>query len=334
MTPRPFEDAAAQLGRLLLAIPLLADERPRRLDELAEAIGVDPVTLARDLRSVVTRLDEGAPGWTESVRLLFDRESVQLHSHHFRRPMGLTRGEWRALELGLAMVQQELPPDRQPVAEAARRRVRRAASALRDASDPHTTLPARGAALTSAGVAARQAGALLRLRRAIRRQRAVILRYRSAHADDVSERTVHPYGLLFVRGHWFLVAHCERAGEVRVFRADRMAAVTVGSVALQPPAPGFSLDGALADGRVLLTASPDLLRVRYAPRIARWILEREGGEPEPDGAVVREYPLADDAWAVRHVLQYGPDAEVLAPERVREAVRARVAGMAAFTTPS
>ena len=332
MTPRPFEDAAAQLGRLLLAIPLLADERPRRLDELAEAIGVDPVTLARDLRSVVTRLDEGAPGWTESVRLLFDRESVQLHSHHFRRPMGLTRGEWRALELGLAMQQQELPADRQAIAEAARRRIRKAALALRDASDPHTTPPPRGAALTPAEVSTRQAGALLRLRRAIRRQRAVVLRYRSAHADAVSERTVHPYGLLFARGHWFLVAHCERAGEVRVFRADRMAAVTVGSVAFQPPAPGFSLEGALADGRVLLTASPDLLRVRYAPRIARWILEREGGEPEPDGAVIREYPLADEAWAVRHVLQYGPDAEVLAPERVRMAVRARLEAIAGVRT--
>ena len=33
-----------------------------------------------------------------------------------------------------------------------------------------------------------------------------------------------------------------------------------------------------------------------------------------------EHPLADPHWALRHVLQYGPDAEVLEPAAVREAV--------------
>jgi predicted DNA-binding transcriptional regulator YafY len=32
------------------------------------------------------------------------------------------------------------------------------------------------------------------------------------------------------------------------------------------------------------------------------------------------YPLADESWAIRHVLQYGPDAVILAPERVRQAM--------------
>jgi putative protein kinase ArgK-like GTPase of G3E family len=38
--------------------------------------------------------------------------------------------------------------------------------------------------------------------------------------------------------------------------------------------------------------------------------------------VVVRYPLADRAWAVRHVLQYGADAVVLAPASVRAAVEA------------
>ena len=37
-----------------------------------------------------------------------------------------------------------------------------------------------------------------------------------------------------------------------------------------------------------------------------------------------EHPLADTDWAVRHVLQYGPDVEVLEPDAVREAVVARL----------
>lgn len=334
MTPRPLDDAASQLARLLLAIPLLADERPRRLAELAAAVGTDPDTLARDLRSVVTRVEEGPPGWSESVRLLLDRDSVQLHSPHFRRPMGLTRGEWRALELGLAMLRPELPPGGQALVDSARRRVRRAALAAHDGAASANPAATHGAALTGAEEATRLAGVLTRLRRAIRRQRVVAIAYRSAHADAASERLVHPYGLLFVRGRWFLIAHCERACEVRVFRADRIAAVTAGHDHWLPPGADFTLDAALADGRVLLTATPDTLRVRYSPRIARWILEREGGEVEPDGALIREYPLADDGWAVRHVLQYGPDAEVLAPERVRHAVRARLDAIAALRGPA
>jgi predicted DNA-binding transcriptional regulator YafY len=34
--------------------------------------------------------------------------------------------------------------------------------------------------------------------------------------------------------------------------------------------------------------------------------------------------VADDSWAVRHVLQYGPDAEILAPPELREVVRERL----------
>jgi predicted DNA-binding transcriptional regulator YafY len=41
---------------------------------------------------------------------------------------------------------------------------------------------------------------------------------------------------------------------------------------------------------------------------------------------VVEHPLADMDWAVRHVLQYGPDVDVLEPVEVREKVCERLAG--------
>ena len=41
-----------------------------------------------------------------------------------------------------------------------------------------------------------------------------------------------------------------------------------------------------------------------------------------------EHPLADRDWAVRHVLQYGPDVTVLEPAEVREAVVRRLEAMA------
>jgi predicted DNA-binding transcriptional regulator YafY len=60
--------------------------------------------------------------------------------------------------------------------------------------------------------------------------------------------------------------------------------------------------------------------VRYSPRIARWIAEREGVPLAEDGSVTVEMEAIQEEWAVRHVLRYGPDAEVLAPESLREAI--------------
>jgi hypothetical protein len=50
------------------------------------------------------------------------------------------------------------------------------------------------------------------------------------------------------------------------------------------------------------------MKVKYSPKIARWIAEREGVELDADGSLTIEHPLADQEWGVRHVLQYGPDA--------------------------
>jgi predicted DNA-binding transcriptional regulator YafY len=70
-----------------------------------------------------------------------------------------------------------------------------------------------------------------------------------------------------------------------------------------------------------------MLRVRYSPRIARWIAEREGKALAADGSLTVEHPLADPDWAVRHVLQYGPDAEVLEPAAVRQEIVRRLEAM-------
>ena len=69
------------------------------------------------------------------------------------------------------------------------------------------------------------------------------------------------------------------------------------------------------------------MTVRYSPRIARWVAEREGQPLAADGSLTLEHPVADDSWAVRHVLQYGPDAELLSPPELRAMVSDRLASL-------
>jgi len=63
------------------------------------------------------------------------------------------------------------------------------------------------------------------------------------------------------------------------------------------------------------------VRVRYSPAVARWIGEQEAVEPAPDGFLTLTHSVADPHWIVRHVLQYGPEAEVLDPAEARGWVR-------------
>jgi predicted DNA-binding transcriptional regulator YafY len=126
----------------------------------------------------------------------------------------------------------------------------------------------------------------------------------------------------------YLLAHCPRSDGLRVFRLDRIESAMLGDEQFALP-PGFSVDAVLEDGRAFIAGRHDTLRVRYSPRIARWIAEREGVPLDADGSLTLAHPLADPEWALRHVLQYGPDATVLAPTTVRDALVERVAAMRA-----
>ncbi|HEY5218392.1 MAG TPA: WYL domain-containing protein, partial [Gemmatimonadaceae bacterium] len=240
----------------------------------------------------------------------------------FRRPMGLTPSELGALELGLAALARELPPHEAAVAERARGRVVEASTGLA----PEV---ARVPALAGTLVTSEQDGLhLSQLRTAIAGHRKVTLQYMSGSSAAGADRSVHPYGLVHARGHWYLIGYCDRAMSIRIFRLDRITDVTVLDAEANIP-PNMDLEATLHDGMPLVNSAEEVLRVQYSAAIARWIAEQQAVDAQPDGSVIAEYPLLDDEWAVRHVLQYGPDAEVLEPARIRTMVCERLAAILA-----
>ena len=93
--------------------------------------------------------------------------------------------------------------------------------------------------------------------------------------------------------------------------------------------PGLSVEKLTVAGKPFYAENARVMTVRYSPRIARWIAEREQVPLAEDGSLTLDHPMADTDWAVRHVLQYGPDAEVIAPVEVREKIRTRLASLLA-----
>jgi proteasome accessory factor C len=134
---------------------------------------------------------------------------------------------------------------------------------------------------------------------------------------EATTRTIHPWAVVRAHQHVYVIGWCTVVTDVRVFRLDRIVSVTLDGATFDVP-PTFDLAAVLRDGRVFSGERPDdVLVVRYSPVVARWIAEREAAPLDPDGSVTISWPLADDDWAVRHVLQYGPDATVISPPRIR-----------------
>ena len=309
------DTAAAQLRRLLRVIPRIADGEEHGLDAVARLAEVDPAAVLEDLRAVALRLDDPA-GYVEGVCICIEGSRVSVTTPHFLRPMRLTMGELCALELGLAMLRAERPSEEHAAIDRARARLRAAIAKLPDDEIPDGL---RAAETGASG----DPGQLALIRAAIRARREVRLAYRKSGASERTSRVVQPYAAVAASGAWYVVGHCARSEAVRVFRLDRVEDVELldGRYTV---AADFSLATLLKDGRVFHAASPARMRVRYSPRIARWIAEREGRPLDDDGSLVLEHPLADLDWAVRHVLQYGADAEVLAPASVREEIVRRL----------
>lgn len=312
--------AAAQLRRILHLIPRLADGEAHSLEEIAEATGADVETVRDDLVSLVTRFQEPG-GFVEGVQLFLEPEHVALVSNHFRRPMRLTMSELCALELGLAMLRAERPPHEHPVIERARERLRDTIARLpADTLPGETHLAAIGADIDPEHLAA--------ARTALRSRRRLRLAYARANHETPGDRVICPYALVAASGMFYIVAFCTRSDGLRIFRLDRVADAEVLEEGFEIP-DSFSLDQVLREGRAFHREDAEPLRVRYSPRIARWIAEREGAPLDEDGSLTLTHPLADESWAIRHVLQYGPEAEVLHPPRLRSAVRERLDAIAA-----
>lgn len=304
------EDAADRLRRLLAVIPLFAEEEDLTHEALEHRTGVPASDLLDDLRAVTERWD--TPGaFVEDLRVEFERGRVAVHSSHFQRPMRLTIPELCALELGLALLAAATAPDERRPIDSARVKLRRAIVAM--------PVEPRGDSWhapndTNAGpvVAA--------LHRAAKTTQKVRITYQSSHAAHSTSRVIHPYTLLPSHGTWLVIAHSESSDAIRLFRADRISALEpVGETFTRPEA--LPVLDVISKGKPFHATASETLVVRYSPRIARWIAERERTQLDADGSVTVQHALADDTWALRHVLQYGPEAEVLSPPRLRQRVQ-------------
>ncbi|UQI47751.1 YafY family transcriptional regulator [Streptomyces sp. HU2014] len=296
----------------LLSILLLLQTRGRvTAAELAERLDVSVRTIYRDIDSLSTA---GVPVYAERGR----HGGVALLPGFRTDVTGLTADEARALfvlasrsahaDLGLdgalgsalRKVMAALPAPHRPAAEATSRRI---------LVDPVRWLTGPAAEVR-----------LDELNAAVFADRRLRLRYRHGGESEPKTYTVDPYGLVAKAGVWYLVA--DRRARPRLFRADRVAAVTVTDRPVRHR-PGVELADAWEELRRRVERRPAEFRVTATVRRARldMFLRIAGYQlagPPSDGDPATVELLLPEARAARQLLSFGPDVEVLAPEEVRE----------------
>ena len=174
--------------------------------------------------------------------------------------------------------------------------------------------------------------ALLDLHHSIGGSNRVWMRYYTASRDEHTERTVHPYHLSNIRGDWYLIAYDELRKEIRNFSVGRIeewkllkekfkrdlnfSITSYMGTAFQAERGGESVD----------------VVIHFAPQAARYVREKHWHgtqivEEQDDGGLILKFNTSGLGEVKRWVLQYGGDAEVIAPANLRKEIKKEIKSM-------
>lgn len=305
-----------RLSRLLALVPYLQARPGIAVAEAASDLGVSEPQLRQDLELLwVCGLPGHGPG--DLIDLSFEGDSVTVtFDAGMQRPLRLTPDEAMSLLVALQTLADVPGLADRGVLERARAKVE---------------LAAGGAAAGPGGISVQlqdqrhqRPGSdqrLASIRAALEAARALGLTYYVPGRDETTDRVVDPMRLLLVEGRSYLEAWCRRAEGVRLFRLDRIDAVTV--LAEPSRVPDDAPERDLADGLFQPSPSYGTARLRLGPG-ARWVADYYPCEQVTEYGDGLEIALrvADPRWIQRLVLGLGAEAEVLEPLELAQAVRA------------
>ncbi|MDF9812750.1 WYL domain-containing protein [Streptomyces sp. SPB162] len=322
-------------ARLIHLVLLLQNRGSMRAAELAEALEVSERTVARD---VLALSEAGVPVYAERGRA----GGYRLVGGYRTRLTGLGRNEAEALflsgvpgalrDMGLAdtgsaarlKVTAALLPELRDASRSAAQRFHLDAPGWYQEPQTPPLLPA--------------------LADAVWDDRVVGARYRRGEREV--RRELEPYGLVLKGGIWYLAART--AGQYRVYRVDRFTAVEPVAAATGASGghferdPDFDLPGFWARrsaefARAILRDEVVVRLTEAGARRLPAVVDRaaaqaalEAAEP-PDGrtGVTVTLPVESLDVAYTQLLALGPEAEVLAPDALRERFAEAAGAMAA-----
>lgn len=162
------------------------------------------------------------------------------------------------------------------------------------------------------------------LREAVEKRGQVRLEYREQMSGEVKTFTVEPYHLLFKWRALYLDGYCVDTGDFRMFRISRIQNVKIFPLKRIKRRAGYDFASRHGNSfRVFVSdKAPVEVKVKFRPGVAPMIMESfwhpsERKEELPDGSIILSVVVSHPPEVVWWALQWGAEAEVLAPASAR-----------------
>jgi predicted DNA-binding transcriptional regulator YafY len=175
---------------------------------------------------------------------------------------------------------------------------------------------------------------------AIKNRRKIRLKYDSLAENARISTLVSPYQVLFQNRSWYAIGRSSLHKDVRTFHVGRILEATLTDDAYEIP-PRFTLKKYFGNAWRMIREEPEVdVVVRFKPLVARNISEVLWHASQrlvwnEDGSVnfhVRVAGIREISW---WILGYGEQAEVLAPQSLRELILSHIDRMASmYRTPT
>lgn len=169
--------------------------------------------------------------------------------------------------------------------------------------------------------------------RALALERRLDITYQSPWNATLTHRTIEPRHLLFYDGSYYLAAHCLlKNGALRLFNLRAITDLRLTDTPCTNV--DFCIDDIIDSYGLMLGGEKTTVRLRICPpRGARAAIETwhpdQIDQTEPDGTLIRTFPVRGLAEIHRLVLSYGAYVDVLAPQELKDQVAAEIRLMAA-----
>jgi predicted DNA-binding transcriptional regulator YafY len=295
----PGAETSFRLRRLLAVVGWLAQVGEAPIADVARRFSMNEEELIRELELAACC---GVPPYTPDTLMEIEVSETSVRAFlppEFARPRRLTPAEGFAVAASARLIMAVPGSDDGPLGRALAK------------------LDAALGSREAIGVDVDAPQSLLAVRRASDAGVPVEIDYHSASRDELTTRVVEPSQVITRDGHWYLDAFCQRAGDMRRFRVDRIAAVRPHEgERISTPRAARSADDAFLPG-------PGAVEVRlHLGKGAQWVPEtvplraeaRSGNGTVTD--VVLE--VAGLAWFERLLLQLGPDSYVVSPPELTD----------------
>lgn len=165
---------------------------------------------------------------------------------------------------------------------------------------------------------------------ALLHRRPIRFTYHSPQTEETTQRSAEPHHLLHYNASWVLIAWCRKRMAWRRFYLARMRALETLDQVFEPR-PESDWQPMLQNAFGLFGGDDTIpVTLRFTPFRARWIREQHWHPHQvltelPDGGLELTLPAADFREIKMKILQFGADCEVVAPEALREELRAEIA---------